>query len=128
MRGDPEQIRQLLMNLVVNAAEALPKDGGVVEVRVEPSELRDPVVDALTGATVEPGRFVALEVADEGRGMDETTLSRCFDPFFSTKLTGRGLGLPVVLGVVRGHGGSISMQSTLGRGTRVRVLLPARPR
>ncbi|MGZ4359819.1 MAG: ATP-binding protein [Gaiellaceae bacterium] len=125
VRGDSEQIRQLVLNLLVNAAESLPKQGGVVTVRLRPFELERPLVDPLVTATVPAGSFLALEVEDEGHGMDERTLARSFDPFFSTRFAGRGLGLAVVLGVVRGHGGSITVDSTPGHGTRIRVLLPA---
>ena len=125
--GDAGQLGQVVMNLVKNAAEALGAAGGHVRVRTGVTEIeaellaRECVVDdALPGGT-----YVTLDVEDDGPGMDEATLARVFDPFFSTKLSGRGFGLAVVLGIVRAHHGAISVRTEPGRGTTVRVLLPA---
>jgi two-component system cell cycle sensor histidine kinase/response regulator CckA len=71
------------------------------------------------------GRYVYVEVTDNGCGMDEETQKRMFEPFFTTKFTGRGLGLPAVFGIVRGHGGAILLDSFAGKGTTIRVLFPA---
>jgi CheY-like chemotaxis protein len=71
------------------------------------------------------GPYVFLEVDDTGRGMDDETRQRMFDPFFSSKATGRGLGLAAVLGIIRGHNGAIRVDSALGRGTTITVLFPA---
>jgi CheY-like chemotaxis protein len=78
----------------------------------------------LTGATPVPGSYVALEVTDTGKGMDAATQARIFEPFFTTKATGHGLGLAAVLGIVRGHGGGIQLESLPGRGTSLVVLFP----
>jgi CheY-like chemotaxis protein len=71
-----------------------------------------------------PGKFVHIEVKDNGCGMDEETLQRVFDPFYTTKFMGRGLGMSAILGIVRGHGGSIVVESSIETGTTIRVLLP----
>lgn len=126
IEADPAQLRQVVMNLITNAAEALGPGGGeiVVSTRVVPasSEL---LRGAVASSERQAERFVALEVEDTGIGMDEATLSRIFDPFFTTKFAGRGLGLAVVLGIIRSHGGAITVASAPGEGTRVTCLFPA---
>ncbi|MEZ4363875.1 MAG: ATP-binding protein [Kofleriaceae bacterium] len=124
--GDATQVRQVVMNLLTNARDALAPTGGTITVRAAMVET-DGVTDE--HAVLSPpsiGRFVAIEVADDGPGMDARTLQRIFDPFFSTKPNGHGLGLASVLGVVRSHGGGISVRSQPGEGTVVQVLWPAR--
>jgi signal transduction histidine kinase/CheY-like chemotaxis protein len=124
--ADPVQVRQALVNLVVNAAESYGPGGGPVTVSTgrqavtegEPSGAWRP------GPPV-PGEYAWLEVSDRGCGMDATTLARAFDPFFTTKFAGRGLGLSAVLGIARGHGGAVEAESAPGKGTRLRLLLPA---
>ena len=109
--GDAGQLSQVVLNLITNAAEALP--GGVGSVTVS------------TGLkTTDQGSFVYLEVADTGCGMDEEARARMFEPFYTTKFTGRGLGLAAVDGIVRSHGGRIDVESVVDRGTTCRVLLP----
>ena len=107
--GDPVQLRQVIVNLVVNASEAIGTRGGTVTVR--------------TRATADD---VSIEVADDGPGMTEDTRRHAFDPFFSTKRDRRGLGLAVVYGHVRAHGGGVTVKSEVGRGTTFTVTLPAR--
>ncbi len=125
---DVTQVRQIVMNLLTNAADALDDSGGVVTVTSGTELLgqRD-----LTGAPVESrpaaGPYVYLEVADTGCGMDEATRSRIFEPFFTTKFTGRGLGLAAVLGIVRSHHGTLEIDSRPSHGTRIRVYFPAAP-
>jgi PAS domain S-box-containing protein len=125
IEADAGQLRHAVMNLVTNAVEASTRSPNSVRIvtrceRFCKDELeRLPLAHRLT-----PGRYVVLRVIDSGEGMDERTVAHAFDPFFSTKLAGRGLGLPVVLGVIRGHGGAIRLTSTLGRGTSVEILLP----
>jgi len=131
IEADADQIGQLLVNLVTNAAESIDSGRiGTVEVRtglVEhcPAEV---LADSRLDEKPSPQPFVELEVADDGAGMDAATAQRVFDPFFSTRFAGRGLGLPVALGIVRAHGGAIFLDSHPGRGSVIRVLLPlARP-
>ncbi|NNE43948.1 MAG: response regulator [Gemmatimonadetes bacterium] len=123
--GDPTQIRQILLNLVTNGSEALEEAGGDVVVETGLADLAREQLDGfLLGDEVEPGRFVYVEVSDDGRGMDDETRLRIFDPFFSTKFAGRGLGLAAVQGIVRRHGGALEVRSRPGRGCRIRVIFP----
>jgi PAS domain S-box-containing protein len=123
--ADAAEIRQMVSNLVTNAAEALGAGGGVVMVRTAVEWCGRPLLArAILGESLSPGDFVVLEVSDTGVGMETETVGKIFDPFFSTKFTGRGLGLAAVLGIVRTNGGAIAIDSELGRGTTVRVLLP----
>jgi PAS domain S-box-containing protein len=123
--GDPSQLQQVIMNLVLNASEACEGKQGLVRITtgfqsVRPNE-KPPVH---LGLEVQGGQFVFLEVMDDGAGMTPETQARMFDPFFTTKFTGRGLGLSAVLGIVRGHSGGLVVESVIGRGTKFRVLLP----
>nr|WP_255216573.1 ATP-binding protein [Pseudenhygromyxa sp. WMMC2535] len=123
---DAKQLQQIVVNLVRNAAEAIGEREGAVIVRTGQVE-----IDASAAAAFElpgpisPGRYASLEVEDDGVGMDEDTRTRIFDPFFSTKSAGHGLGTASVLGIVRAHGGGLEVESNLGHGTRFRLLLPA---
>jgi PAS domain S-box-containing protein len=124
VEGDPAQLRQVVMNLMTNASEALGDAPGEITVRLGVVELG--ARGARFGQDVLPGgRYVRLEIADTGCGMDEATMARIFDPFFTTKFAGRGLGMAAAQGIVRGHRGGIEVDSAPGRGTRIRILLPA---
>ncbi|MEO8539362.1 MAG: PAS domain S-box protein [bacterium] len=126
VRADSTQLRQVIMNLVVNASDAIGDNEGAISVvsgTVHAS--RELLRDSYLSPELEPGEYVSVEVTDTGSGMDANTLARIFDPFFTTKFTGRGLGLAAVLGIMRGHGGAIKVESTPGRGTTFRLLLPA---
>ncbi|RME19135.1 MAG: PAS domain S-box protein [Deltaproteobacteria bacterium] len=126
VEADASQLRQVVMNLITNASEAIGDESGVITVFTGTQEVGGDYLDGtLIGDGLEAGKYVVLEVTDTGCGMDEQTRSRMFDPFFTTKFTGRGLGLAAVLGIVRGHGGTIKVYSESGRGTTVKVLLPA---
>ena len=123
--ADGVQMRRTLTNLVSNAVEALDKEGGEVTIS---TGLLDADKEYLSrtylGADLPPGKYLYIEVADTGSGMDQETQQKMFDPFFSTKASGRGLGLGEVVGVVRSHGGTIGVDSRLGDGTKVRLLFP----
>ncbi|TAK10802.1 MAG: hypothetical protein EPO35_13050 [Acidobacteria bacterium] len=128
-KGDPTQLRQVLLNLVNNAAEAV-KDHGTITVRLmeatgDASELSTATFDNTAERRPAADTFAVLDVTDTGPGIDPKTLSRVFDPYFSTKAAGRGLGLSAVLGIVRGHAGAIRIQSELGVGTSFRIWIPA---
>jgi PAS domain S-box-containing protein len=126
IEGDAAQIQQLIMNLVINAAEAV-EDGKneTVLIFTRMVWLDQAAIDQMvTPHGIAPGRYVLLEVRDPGCGMDDVTLSRIFDPFFTTKFTGRGLGLAAVLGIVRGHKGALQVESTPGKGSSFQVLFP----
>jgi PAS domain S-box-containing protein len=129
VEADGAQMQQLIMNIIINGAEAVPEGTrGTVTITTRREFLGDqePRPREAGGAGELPeGNYVLLEVTDTGTGMDEETRARIFDPFFTTKFTGRGLGLAAVLGIVRGHRGSIQVISDLGKGTTFRVLLPA---
>jgi CheY-like chemotaxis protein len=125
--ADPTQMQQVVMNLVTNAADSLgDKPGGEIILRTS-----DRTVDALDIAVIapvnpiKPGRYVTLEVTDNGCGMSPETARKIFDPFFTTKFTGRGLGLSALLGILRSHGGTIKVYSEVDHGTCMKVFLPA---
>jgi signal transduction histidine kinase len=124
LRMDPSQLQQILMNLVINAGEAIGEGNhGEIQVATSMTDIDKPFVDA-AGIEVAPGRYVCIEVRDSGPGIGEDERRRVFDPFFTTKFTGRGLGLAAVAGIVRSRKGGITLQSGRGRGTIFRVLLP----
>jgi PAS domain S-box-containing protein len=129
VEADVTQIRQVVMNLVINASEAIGDVDGVISVSTRVVECDRAYLKAVwPEKELAEGPYVALEVSDTGCGMDKETLARLFDPFFSTKFTGRGLGMSAVLGIVRGHDGAITVVSAPGRGTTFTVLLPASER
>ena len=122
--ADPTQLRQVVMNLITNAADACRARGGVIRIEATESSLTEPPEGLAPTCTLVPGRYVRLLVQDDGDGMDEATVGRMFDPFFSTKFAGRGLGLAAVLGIVRSHHGGIAVRSKPGQGTAVELFLP----
>jgi len=125
VKGDSNQIAQVVMNLVVNAGDALPEGEGVIEVRCGPLT-KEPEQQWSDFLPDEPaaGHYVAIDVVDTGCGMDEVTRVRIFDPFFTTKFAGRGLGLAATMGLIRAHRGAVRVQSQPGQGANFRVILP----
>jgi PAS domain S-box-containing protein len=125
LRGDPVQLRQVVMNLTMNAAESMEATRGVLTLRTSHEQLnmKDLSV-ARTTAELGAGPYLVLTVQDTGVGMSDATLQRVFEPFFSTKLAGRGIGLAATLGIVKAHHGVILVTSTAGRGSTFRVAFP----
>ncbi|MGH2960562.1 MAG: ATP-binding protein [Solirubrobacterales bacterium] len=123
--ADPTQIEQIVINLAVNARDAMP-DGGSMSIETKNVELDEEAVAELLGIE-SPGHFVRMTVSDTGSGMSPQTLERAFEPFFTTKPQpeGTGLGLATVYGAVRSHGGDIALRSELGAGTTVEIHFPA---
>jgi signal transduction histidine kinase/CheY-like chemotaxis protein len=127
VEADAAQIQQVVMNLVINAAEAIPEHLlGNVLVTTRAQHVDEQYLAQTLGAgEIGPGEYVALEVHDTGAGMDEATLQRIFDPFFTTKFAGRGLGLAATQGIVRGHKGAMKVYTTPGQGSTFKILFPA---
>ncbi len=126
VNADTTQLRQVVMNLITNAAEAVGDQSGTVTVETGCMECgRDFLSESYLDEDLPGGEYVYLRVTDTGCGMDAETVNRIFDPFFTTKFTGRGLGLAAVLGIIRGHRGAIRLDTAPGRGTSFMVLLPA---
>jgi PAS domain S-box-containing protein len=128
VRTDAAQLRQVVVDLLMNAVEAIGEcSPGTISVNTASLEISEEGLrqDGFAAAGIAPGRYLALEVRDTGCGMDEDTQKKAFDPFFSTKFTGRGLGLAAVYGFVRSSGGGVLVDSARGQGARFRILLPA---
>jgi two-component system CheB/CheR fusion protein len=127
VEADPGQIQQLVMNLIINGAEAIGEGNpGAVVIRTETRDLdAEEIRREFPNDQLSPGSYVGIEVRDTGLGMDEATRNRIFDPFFTTKFQGRGLGLAAVSGIVRAQRGAIRVYSTPGRGSSFQVLFPA---
>jgi PAS domain S-box-containing protein len=126
--ADPGQIQQIIMNLIVNASEAIGTSPGIVTITTGMKECDGIYLgQSRLKEKPSPGNYIFLEVKDTGCGMDKETQERLFDPFFTTKFTGRGLGMAAVLGIVSGHKGAIVVDSNPGSGTGIRVMFPVVP-
>jgi PAS domain S-box-containing protein len=127
-QADPSHIQQIVLNLILNAAESLPSGQGTITVRTDVCDCDEALLKRnRINNQAPPGRYLLLEVADTGCGMDERTQRRMFDPFFTTKAAGRGLGMSAILGIVRRHHGAIIVDSAPGCGTTITVLFPPSP-
>jgi PAS domain S-box-containing protein len=128
IEADETQMHWVVRQLLTNAAEAIGEAEGSITITTELRQLGTAdLATAIVGADLPPGQYAAVRIADSGYGMDEVTLARIFDPFFTTKFTGRGLGLPAVLGIVRQHGGALTVESTPGQGTTFTIFLASAP-
>jgi PAS domain S-box-containing protein len=125
IKADATQIRQIIMNLVINASEAIGNRSGVISIRTGAMKCdRDYLDETYLDDNLAEGSYSYLEVSDTGGGMNEETILKIFDPFFTTKFTGRGLGLAAALGIIRGHKGAVKVYSEMGKGTTFKVLFP----
>lgn len=125
VKGDPTQLRQAIINLVMNAADAVGEDAGKITVRVGSMECTAAQLEeTCMSDIVKPGHFVFAEITDTGCGIPEGQQGKIFDPFFTTKIRGRGLGLSVALGITRSHEGTMTLHSTPDHGTCVRLMFP----
>jgi hemerythrin-like metal-binding protein/PAS domain S-box-containing protein len=126
LEGDPRQIQSVVMNLVLNASEAVEPPGGIITIRTRCETFDQAAIDRdFLGQDLRPGPYLVLEVDDNGSGMPPEIRERIFEPFFTTKFTGRGLGLATVQGILRGHRGGVQVLSEMGKGTTFRLLFPA---
>lgn len=126
IKADATQIRQIIMNLITNASEAVGEQSGAISVTTGAMHCDKAYLSkSFLKDNQQDGMYVYIEVADTGCGMDAETQARLFDPFFTTKFSGRGLGMAAVLGIVRGHHGALHVYSEPGRGTGIKVLFPS---
>jgi CheY-like chemotaxis protein len=125
VEADIVQLRQIVMNLVLNAADAIAERRGMITIRTGAMHCdADYLGSTFFDDRLDSGHYAFIEISDNGCGMDKATRAQMFDPFFSTKSHGRGLGLAAVLGIVRGHKGAIKVYSEVAVGTSIKVILP----
>lgn len=126
VKGDPTQLRQIVLNLVLNAAEAIGDKSGTINIDIDCMYLEKTFINSkLSGFELEEGKYIKLTIEDTGCGMDEYTLKHLFEPFFTTKFTGRGLGMAEVLGIIKAHKGAIMVSSSPNKGSVFDIYLPA---
>ena len=126
IQADGAQLQQVVMNLVINAADAIGDREGAIHLRTHPMDLdASHLAMDFLGAPLSPGKFVVMEVEDTGAGMSPEVRARIFDPFFTTKPKGRGLGLSAMLGIIRGHRGGLQVHTEPGHGTSFQLFFPA---
>jgi CheY-like chemotaxis protein len=124
--ADASQIRQVVMNLIINASEAIGDQQGEIQVSLANTTVIAGQPDKdYNGKAIPPGGYILLQVTDNGCGMDEETKQRIFEPFYTTKFPGRGLGMSAVLGIIKSHSGAMQLFSQLGHGSTFKVYLPA---
>ena len=125
IEGDASQLEQVVMNLIINSSEAIGNEQGEVIVSLTKIKvIAGKTYEDYHGKPIPIGEYVCLEVTDNGCGMDEATRWRIFEPFYTTKFTGRGLGMSAVLGIIKSHAGALQLFSQLGHGTTFKVYLP----
>ncbi len=125
IEADVAQMQQVIMNLVINASEAIDKHSGTLTIYTGVVDIDEQyIATTYVDSDLKVGRYVSLEVSDTGCGMSKETQKHLFDPFFTTKFTGRGLGMSAILGIIRGHHGGIKVYSELGKGTTFKILFP----
>ncbi len=123
--GDSSQLQQIVMNLIINASEAIADNNGTIRVSFDESIISaEQPADDFMGMPIPPGRYACLVVSDDGCGMDDEVRMRIFEPFYTTKFTGRGLGMSAILGIIKTHDGALQLSSSPGVGTTFRVYLP----
>jgi CheY-like chemotaxis protein len=126
LMGDASQLRQIVMNLIINAAEAIGDAQGVIKIlltkRVVTVGQRE---EDHLGTLIPAGCYICLEISDTGCGMDEETKQRIFEPFYTTKFSGRGLGMSATLGIITAHKGALQLSSRQGLGSTFKIYLPA---
>lgn len=128
IKGDTSQIEQVILNLIINASEALEEKEGLITITTGKQYCDNKYFENTVDGSIrtfKEGDYVYFEITDSGCGMDKETMNRIFEPFFTTKFTGRGLGLSAILGIVRGHNGAIRVYSEKGKGTSFKLLFPA---
>jgi PAS domain S-box-containing protein len=125
--GDASQLRQVVMNLIINAAEAIGDAEGEIDIKLAQEDIKEQSEKDHLGMIIQAGRYICFEVTDNGCGMDDETRRKIFEPFYTTKFTGRGLGMSAVLGIIKAHNGALQLKSQPGHGTTFRVYLPVQP-